>query len=585
MKINFKIITGFVLIITVILSFFTVPVMADVDKLTVDYSLNISENSLEIRGDVLSAKGSIPMTLILSKDGKKLAVNQIVTGPSNEGVVNYEFPDIPFPPTMSSGDYKIYVSAAYLNVSREVVYKYMGADIQLEFLMSVNSKISANEASSVKNVFAQYSSTLGKSAECFSGLNDNGTKKFGDLIIAGGSYEVPSGIPGVPGSFIDSDAKIAVVSESFKKLSEFYSIAYTIAKATEVSTKTACADYIAEYGDIISITTDEVGTDYDETVMEKYLKEALAFEDVASKISASAMKVNDYAELKDAILRSGLLTLIENSRYTKIREIVEALPELFTIDKSMYNQYTDSQINNIYQQLADGKYDDIQTFIDKHNEIAYNGFYEQGGSGSSGGGSGGGWGGSVSFDHATTAPNSGNGASSVKFDDIANYAWAKEAIEQLSSKGIISGRGDGKFVPDANVTRAEFVKMVVTALNLSATYNGEFSDVDENDWYAPYVAAAKKSGIVMGDGERFNPNSNITRQDMAVMLFRAFNMEENATQKDVFYDSNLISDYAKTAVFALYEKGITRGMGNGYFAPANFATRAESAQMIFNTIK
>ena len=127
--------------------------------------------------------------------------------------------------------------------------------------------------------------------------------------------------------------------------------------------------------------------------------------------------------------------------------------------------------------------------------------------------------------------------------------------------------------------------MIVTALNLSAVYNGEFTDVNENDWYAPYIAAAKKSGIVMGDGEKFNPNANITRQDMAVMIFRAFNMEESADERDVFYDSDLISDYAKSAVFALYEKGITRGMGNGYFAPSNFATRAESAQMIYNTIK
>lgn len=582
MKKNFKKFTGYLLMIAMVLSCFTVPVIADSSILTVDYSLNISDNSLIISGEVVSSKGNIPMVVILSKDGKKLAVDQIVTDVPDDGVVSYEFQPIPFPPTMNSGDYEIYVGAAYLNVSDEVIYTYMGADVQLEFLVALNEKILAEDKAAISGVFAEYAETLDKNSAYFSFADDKSASKFGELIISGGVYEVPEGTAGNPGSYIDTDEKIDTVTESFRALSELYPVAYTIAKAAEVRTKKNCADYIAEYGDIISISTDDDSTDYDEAVMAEYLEEALDFDEIASRMSAEALKTDDYAELKDTILRSGLLTLIENSRYTKIREIVEALPELFTIDTSKYNKYTDAQINKIYQALADEEYDDIEDFIDEHDKIADKGFDKKGGSD---GGASGGSGGSVSFDYGTPTGNIVPSTTTVKFNDIANYQWAKEAIEVLSVKGIISGKGDGEFAPATNVTRAEFVKMIVTALNLSATYNDEFSDVNVDDWYAPYVAAAKKAGIVVGDGERFNPNANITREDMAVVLFRAFNMEKSSNERDVFYDSESISDYAKSAVFALYEKGITSGMGNGYFAPTNFATRAESAQMIYNTIK
>ena len=111
-------------------------------------------------------------------------------------------------------------------------------------------------------------------------------------------------------------------------------------------------------------------------------------------------------------------------------------------------------------------------------------------------------------------------------------------------------------------------------------------DVYSDDWYAPYVSAAMNAGIVFGnDNGEFMPASNITRQDMAVMICRAFNITYPGITEAVFDDMNLVSDYAKESVFCLYKNSVISGKGNGLFAPVDNATRAEAAQIIYNVIE
>ena len=94
------------------------------------------------------------------------------------------------------------------------------------------------------------------------------------------------------------------------------------------------------------------------------------------------------------------------------------------------------------------------------------------------------------------------------------------------------------------------------------------------------------AGIVFGnDNGEFMPASNITRQDMAVMICRAFNITYPGITEAVFDDMNLVSDYAKESVFCLYKNSVISGKGNGLFAPVDNATRAEAAQIIYNVIE
>ena len=101
--------------------------------------------------------------------------------------------------------------------------------------------------------------------------------------------------------------------------------------------------------------------------------------------------------------------------------------------------------------------------------------------------------------------------------------WAKESILALVDQDIINGYSDGTFRGDNNVTREEFIKMMVTAFDVyDAGATCAFSDVEEGAWYYPYVASAAESGLAYGkeDGT-FGCGENITRQDMAVIVYRA----------------------------------------------------------------
>lgn len=164
------------------------------------------------------------------------------------------------------------------------------------------------------------------------------------------------------------------------------------------------------------------------------------------------------------------------------------------------------------------------------------------------------------------------------FADVENH-WAKDYINELSSLNIVKGYEDGTFKPDKAVTRAEFVKMIVTLLGLSEE-KADFADVYENDWYYGVVGAASKAGLVTGDGKNFNPNAMITRQDAAVIICRALKMSGN--EETTFADNNEISDYAKNAVGALAQLGIISGYEDNTVRPLNLITRGETAKILVN---
>ena len=175
----------------------------------------------------------------------------------------------------------------------------------------------------------------------------------------------------------------------------------------------------------------------------------------------------------------------------------------------------------------------------------------------------------------------------MEFNDLSSSHWAYEAIEELAEKGILNGKGDANFVPDDGVTLEEFVKIIAVAFDLTADSEIRFADVEADRWSADYIAAAAAHGIVTGDGESFNPAQVITRQDMAVIIYRVFEHLGLEVSGDVisFDDDAEISDYAKKAVEALTAAGIINGMGDGTFAPKTNVTRAQSAKVVYGLLQ
>lgn len=174
------------------------------------------------------------------------------------------------------------------------------------------------------------------------------------------------------------------------------------------------------------------------------------------------------------------------------------------------------------------------------------------------------------------------------FHDVDTYTtWAYGYIEHLASAGIISGDQNHNYNPKNNVTREEFLKMLMGALDIQATVTvgSGYCDVNSDDWFAPYVDTASTMGFVqgMGDGS-FGVGQMISRQDMAVMASRALAAvgktlpnRENVTLKDL----NQISEYARTSVEQLAAAGIICGDENGIFHPANNTVREEAAKVIY----
>ena len=206
--------------------------------------------------------------------------------------------------------------------------------------------------------------------------------------------------------------------------------------------------------------------------------------------------------------------------------------------------------------------------------------------GGSGGGGGGGSSTSVKAPLSIpniSAPEAAVSEKRASFTDLNEAEWAGESITFLADNKMLSGYDDGTFRPNNSITREEFVTMLVRVLNLSTWGRFcEFSDVPHDSWYYPYVAAAFSEKLVNGiDEKQFGSGMNITRQDMAVMIYRAAKekMALVAGERAAFSDYDDISDYAREGVNALASVKILNGKDNGNFEPAGLCTRAEAAKV------
>ena len=179
----------------------------------------------------------------------------------------------------------------------------------------------------------------------------------------------------------------------------------------------------------------------------------------------------------------------------------------------------------------------------------------------------------------------------VKFKDLDSVSWAVEAIEALTDKGILSGREENRFCPNDNVTRAEFVKMIVSAFyTVDTTATPGYDDVAEDAWCAPYIATARKNKIVYGkDNGEFGINDFITREEMAVICSRIIAAglcdKEEVREYTGFDDENNISEYAHDAVVMMYTRGIINGVDNNMFGAKSNATRAMAAKIIYEMVR
>lgn len=172
------------------------------------------------------------------------------------------------------------------------------------------------------------------------------------------------------------------------------------------------------------------------------------------------------------------------------------------------------------------------------------------------------------------------------FTDVSDKFWAKEAIFALVDKKILSGFPDKSFKPGELLTREQALKIICEAFSVEdKTEQIDFDDVVKGSWYEKYISNGVAAGVVNGIGKNsFGVGKSITREDFAVMIYRAIGDESEYTEVG-FADDGRISDYAKNAVAYFKNKGIINGYEDNTFGPKKSITRAEAAMIVYNCLK
>ena len=176
-----------------------------------------------------------------------------------------------------------------------------------------------------------------------------------------------------------------------------------------------------------------------------------------------------------------------------------------------------------------------------------------------------------------------------EFNDTQTH-WALGHITFTSARNLFSGTSDTEFSPNMNMTRAMFATVLsrLDGVDLSAYSVSRFSDVPSGMWYSAAVEWAADKGIVTGYDGVFNPDNNVTREQMAVMLdkyikYKGYTLPTaNAVE---FSDGDTIAGWALDGVKSIQRAGIINGKPGGFFDPQGTATRAEVATVFAKFIR
>lgn len=173
------------------------------------------------------------------------------------------------------------------------------------------------------------------------------------------------------------------------------------------------------------------------------------------------------------------------------------------------------------------------------------------------------------------------------FTDIDQGAWYYDAVKFVNQNGLMNGIGGGTFAPNANLSRAMFAQILYNKEGRPNVLSSNvFNDVSNGLWYTNAIMWASEKKIVNGYGGRiFGPDDPVTREQLAVMLWRYAGKPVPPDLLLTFTDANRVSDYALDALRWAIGQGIIKGKGNNILDPKGFATRAEVAQILKNYLE
>ncbi|PEQ47040.1 S-layer protein [Bacillus cereus] len=171
----------------------------------------------------------------------------------------------------------------------------------------------------------------------------------------------------------------------------------------------------------------------------------------------------------------------------------------------------------------------------------------------------------------------------IGFKDVPENHWSYKAIMDLKEKNIVAGYGNGMFGFGDNITRGQVARLIYAYLKPvdELTTQNPFTDI-EGHMFEKEILALNKAGIMNGFGnEKFGPDNVLTREQLAVVLTKAFNFQATSTTTFKDVDKNY---WATSAISALQENKITTGTGDNKFEPQSLVTREQYALFLYNAI-
>lgn len=206
----------------------------------------------------------------------------------------------------------------------------------------------------------------------------------------------------------------------------------------------------------------------------------------------------------------------------------------------------------------------------------------------------------VTYNYTVKSDNgSAEGSIGGQFSDLQGFEWAGTAINSLSEKKIINGIGNNRYNPAGTITRAEFAKIMVLALNKTpSSYQNGFSDVSAKAWYSGYVQKSVELGILNGVGNgKFKPNDPVTREQMIAIVVRALG-KDNVAKEITASSAQNMNPSDRTTEWAVGYIALAEKLGlleHGHFAvsennllsidgvrPSN---RGEAAEIVYRMLQ
>ncbi|MFD0960053.1 S-layer homology domain-containing protein [Paenibacillus chungangensis] len=175
---------------------------------------------------------------------------------------------------------------------------------------------------------------------------------------------------------------------------------------------------------------------------------------------------------------------------------------------------------------------------------------------------------------------------SQQFTDT-NGHWAQSTIHTFAKLGVIEGYGDGQFMPNAHITRAQFAAILNRVFHLEADMESDVSFTDiTGHWGSDAILRLAQAGVINGYPDAtFQPDEAISREEMVVILTRLLNLASLSKDSARGGFTDLSDSYAAEEIEAAVQAGIIQGKSTGLFQPKNSATRAEALTIMMNILR